>query len=216
MLAESGRWNCTLCKRSSKRWALLAAGLCEGSAARRLATRVKAITDSGGGLGTGHCFWLSGEVLWCSTCGAFAEGCGTMALARPCQGKRKVGSRQSANQGGRNGLRQQLRNLVKGLHPRTRALLPPPIPMDPNAVTPQAFLDSYSSQSGRRYELATASTISPTLLPLLERVRKREADNLARQLAPVAKKRRISVKSAPCLLSTNSLLRTSAASQPGH
>ena len=37
MLAESGRWNCTLCKKSSKRWVSLAVGLCEGSAAKRLA-----------------------------------------------------------------------------------------------------------------------------------------------------------------------------------
>ena len=140
MLVETGRWNCTLCKRSSKRWALLAAGLCEVSAAKRLAARVKAITDSGGGLGARHSFWLSGEVLWRSTCGAFAEGCGTMALARPCGGRRKVGSRQSANQGGRNGLLQQLRNLEKGLHPRTMALLPPPTPIDPFADVPPAML----------------------------------------------------------------------------
>ena len=205
MLAESKRWNCTLCKRSSKRWAALAAGLCEGSAAKRLATRVKAITDSGGGLGTGHSFWLSGEVLWCSTCGAFAEGCGTMALARPCQGRRKAGSRQSANQGGRNGLLQQLRNLEKGLHPRTRRLLPPPVPINPLDEVPPALLDSYSSQQGRTYGLATPETLSTPLQAMLQRVRKRQAENVA--AAPVAK-RRISVKSSPHSSSVNSLLRT--------
>ena len=51
-------------------------------------------------MGTGHGFWLSGRVLWCNICEAFAEGCGTMALARHCTGKRVKGDRQ----GGRNGL----------------------------------------------------------------------------------------------------------------
>jgi hypothetical protein len=96
-LADSNRWNCSVCKRSSKRWAALAPGQCTGSVAKRLAARVKTIVDAGGSLGTGHSFWLSGTVLWCSTCGAFAEGCGTMALARPCTGKRIKGSRQAAN-----------------------------------------------------------------------------------------------------------------------
>ena len=186
----------------------MAAGLCEGSAAKRLATRVKAITESGGGLGTWHSFWLSGDVLWCSTCGAFAEGCGTMTLARPCGGRRKVGSRQSANQGGRNGLMQQLRYLERRLHPKTRALLPPPIPMDPHAETPQTFLDLYSSQAGRHYSVGSPATLSHTLLPMLARVRKREADNLAFAQLPLAK-RRISVKSSPTAgcSSRNSLLR---------
>ena len=147
-------------------------------------------------MGAGHSFWLSGDVLWCSTCGAFAEGCGTMALARPCGGRRKVGSRQSANQGGRNGLMQQLRYLERGLHPKTRALLPPPIPMDPHAETPRAFLDLYSSQTGRHYAVGSPATLSHTLLRMLTRVRKREADNLALAQLPIAK-RRNSVKSSP-------------------
>ena len=172
----------------------MAAGLCEGSVAKRLAIRVKTITDSGGGLGTGHSFWLSGEVLWCSVCGAFAEGCGTMALARPCGGRRKVGSRQSANQGGRNGLLQQLRNLEKGLHPRTRALLPPPLPIDPHADAPAAMVETYSSQHGRTYGLATPESLSAPMRAMLERVRKRQADSQP-EFRPV--KRRISVKSTP-------------------
>ena len=133
--------------------------------------------------------------MWCSTCGAFAEGCGTMALARPCGGRRKVGSRQSANQGGRNGLLQQLRNLEKGLHPRTRTLLPPPVPIDPHAEVPEAIRSRYSSQAGRRYEVGTPATLSPALLPMLERVRKREADCNV-ELRPPAK-RRISCKTTP-------------------
>ena len=118
VMANSGRWNCMVCKRSAAKSASLAPGQCNGSVAKRLAARTKAIVDSGGSLGSHHKFMMSGDVLWCSICGAFAEGCGTMALARPCQGKRIRGPRQSYGQGGRNGLAQQLRNLQKGLHPR--------------------------------------------------------------------------------------------------
>ena len=169
----------------------MAAGLCEGSAAKRLATRVKAITDSGGGLGTGRSFWLRGDVLWCGTCGGFAEGCGTMVLARPCAGRRIAGSRSSVGQGGRNGLLQQLRNLKKGLHPRTRRLLPPPLSVDPHMDTPQAMVDSYSSQAGRVYSIGAPETLSPSQQPLLARVRQREA--ASRQA-----KRRASQKTSPC------------------
>ena len=183
----------------------MAPGQCSGSVAKRLAARVKTIVDAGGSLGTGHSFWLSGTVLWCSTCGAFAEGCGTMALARPCTGKRVKGNRQSANQGGRNGLLQQLRNLRSGRHPKTRQLLPPPVSINPDLDTPAAMLDDYSSQHGRVYSLATEATLSPTMLAMLARVRKRAADNL---IAPVAK-RRISVKTTPGGTGSNSLLHTS-------
>ena len=126
----------------------------------------------GGGLGTGHGFWLSGRVLWCNICGAFAEGCGTMALARPCEGKRVKGDRQSRGQGGRNGLLQQLRNLRRGRHPKTGELLPPPVSIDASVDTPAAMLQDYSSQQGRVYRMATLESLSPTMQAMLERVRK--------------------------------------------
>ena len=155
-------------------------------------------------MGTGHSFWLSGTVLWCNVCGAFAEGCGTMALARPCTGKRIKGNRQAANQGGRNGLLQQLRNLRSGRHPKTRQLLPPPVSIDPSVDTLAAMLDEYSSQQGRTYALATLATLSPAMLAMLERVRKRAAESLE---SPIVK-RRISVKTTPgrSTTSKNSLL----------
>ena len=185
----------------------MAAGSCEGSAAKRLAVRVKAITDSGGGLGTGHGFWLSGSVLWCNICGAFAEGCGTMALAKPCTGRRVRGPRQAANQGGRNGLLQQLRNLQKGFHPKTGRLLPPAVPIDQSADVPAEMVANYASQEGRIYQLATPETLSAPLQSMLERVRKRAADRIAE--LPAAK-RRISVKTSPSAAgsSRNTLLST--------
>ena len=186
-------------------WATLAPGQCDGSVAKRLAARVRTIIDAGGAMGTGHSFWVSGSVLWCSICGAFAEGCGTMALARPCTGKRVKGDRQSRGQGGRNGLLQQLRNLRAGRHPKTRQLLPPPISIDPDMDTPPALLDDYQSQRGRTYALATESSLSPVMLAMLHRVRKRAADEAESRVV----KRRISCKTTPGTVgSSNTLLRT--------
>ena len=161
-------------------------------------------------MGTGHGFWLSGNVLWCNICGAFAEGCGSMSLSRPCPGRRVKGPRQSANQGGRNGLLQQLRNLRKGLHPKTCRLLPPAVPIDQSADVPDEMVANYSSQDGRVYQLATPETLSMPLQAMLTRVRKRQADRDAAD-GPMVK-RRISAKSTPGDSSTsrNSLpLRTS-------
>ena len=156
-------------------------------------------------MGTGHGFWLSGSVLWCNICGAFAEGCGSMSLSRPCPGRRTRGPRQSANQGGRNGLLQQLANLKKGLHPKTRRLLPPAVPIDHSIDIPADMVVSYASQEGRIYGLASAESLSAPLKAMLERVRKRAAD---RQLSAPRVKRHISVKSSPDAASSNSLLRT--------
>ena len=135
-----------------------------------------------------------------------------MTLARPCPGRRIVGPRQSANQGGRNGLLQQLRNLKKGLHPKTGMLLPPPVQIDPSLDVPAEMAALYSSQHGRTYGLATPESLSPPLQAMLERVRKRQAD---KQLEAPSVKRRISVKTTPDVLGTSSssnsllMLRTS-------
>ena len=105
---------------------------------------------------------------------------------------------------------QQLRNLQKGLRPRTRALLPPPVPIDPSMDVPPEMTAAYSSQEGRTYGLATPDTLSPTLRAMLERVRKRAADRLTE--IPVAK-RRIVTKTTPGAAgsSSNALLCTRGA-----
>ena len=128
-----------------------------------------------------------------------------MSLSRPCPGRRIKGPRSAANQGGRNGLLQQLGNLKRGLHPKTRQLLPPPIPIDPSMDVPAEMAALYSSQQGRTYGLATPESLSPPLRAMLERVRKRQAD--AQMVLPVVK-RRIVAKSSPDAASSNSLLRT--------
>ena len=71
------------------------------------------------------------------------------------------------------------------------------------------MLDMYSSQAGRTYAVGDATTISPALRPLLERVRQREAANLQ-------VRRRISRKMSPgddaASILRNSLLRISPSS----
>ena len=130
-----------------------------------------------------------------------------MALAKPCSGRRVRGPRQAANQGGRNGLLQQLRNLQRGLYPKTDRLLPPAVPIDQSADVPAEMIANYASQEGRVYQLATPETLSAPLQSMLERVRKRVADRNAE--LPAAK-RRISVKTSPSAAgsSRNTLLRT--------
>ena len=138
-----------------------------------------------------------------------------MSLSRPCPGRRVRGPRQSANQGGRNGLLQQLRNLQKGLHPKTGKLLPPAVPIDATADVPDDMVASYCSQEGRRYGLATLETLSTPLKAMLERVRKRQADT---QLVAPSVKRRISTKSTPVESGTSRnslLLRTSVGDMCG-
>ena len=117
-----------------------------------------------------------------------------MSLSRPCPGRRVRGPRKAANQGGRNGLLQQLTNLKKGLHPKTRRLLPPAVPIDPHAEVPPEMTANCSSQEGRRYELATPATLNVSLQAMLARVRKRALDRNAE--TPVVK-RRIMMKSSP-------------------
>ena len=62
---------------------------------------------------------LSGEVIWCSICGAYAD-LSVGGLQEACEGKHKgpwIG-------GGKRG---QLCLLRKNVHPKTRVQLPPPI-----------------------------------------------------------------------------------------
>ena len=63
---------------------------------------------------------LSGDTVWCTRCGSYAD---TVAkgLAKPCRGKA-----QGKLIGG--GLVRQLKVLMSGRHPRTLAVLPPPLP----------------------------------------------------------------------------------------
>ena len=126
--------------------------------------------------GKGHTFLLSGEALWCSTCGAFAET-HAMAPTKPCLGKPVLpGTRTSAGQVCRNGRRRQLHLLEKRMHPRTRARLPPPVSIYPNVSSPDALIDEYRpSPSGAVFD--AGRPLDPVMQATLERVRKRQNDS---------------------------------------
>jgi hypothetical protein len=61
---------------------------------------------------------LSGDVVWCSTCGSYADG-KAVGLAAPCAGP--------PAKNGYGGMWGQLRKLRNGKHPRSGALLAPPV-----------------------------------------------------------------------------------------
>ncbi len=92
---------------------------CEGSAALRWATKSQELAAAGVADGGGHCRQLSGDIVWCSLCGAYAAGV-ARGMAQPCPGRR-----QAWRGGGRHG---QLLSLRAGKHPRTGAWLGMPIP----------------------------------------------------------------------------------------
>ena len=74
------------------------------------------------GLHTSHRLFRSGDVVWCARCGVYSATRG-MGLARPCTGPVPV-----AAVGGRA---QQLRQLIKGRHPKLHHRLLPAVPFDP-------------------------------------------------------------------------------------
>ena len=117
-----------MCKRQSASYRKFASQLCEGSAASRWATKAVQLTEVGATVGRGHVQVLSGETLWCLTCGAFADT-KAMQLVDTCKGAPSV--QQQGHYGGMWGQRLKL---MKGIHPRHGAHLPPPIFEDGTCV----------------------------------------------------------------------------------
>ena len=82
LVQRGGRWLCLVCKRSA-RWEAIAPRACVESAAKRWARKAELLADTGRPDGGGHTRVLSGEVLWCRTCGAYAST-RAVGLATPC------------------------------------------------------------------------------------------------------------------------------------
>ena len=119
-----------------------------------------------------------------------------MALARPCTAKPRLsGGRQSVNQGGRNGRRQQLRLLKSRYHPRTREPLPPPLSIDSQSMAPDAMIaECRASPVG--VAVTASKPLNPVISAMLDRVRKRERKAVL-TAAPRFVKLRVSVKTTP-------------------
>ena len=114
--ASTGKgWLCTICsRRSTKRWRLLVRK-CERDGKKEWANAAN-----------GHTLYRSGNIVWCSLCGAFAE-----TRANRLQ---KVCLKKPPEQYGSGGVRCQLNRLKAGLHPVTRCRLPPTTWADGSAV----------------------------------------------------------------------------------
>ena len=114
LLLRDGRASCTVCKRSSGRVVRFAAQRCPGSAALRWARLAATQARHGRQLGPGHRRAISGTVVWCTLCGAYAEHV-MRKMADPCQGRTHGTARA------------RLEALQAGKHPKTGAALPPAI-----------------------------------------------------------------------------------------
>jgi hypothetical protein len=129
-------WKCTTCKRYSAKWRAIAGEKCGGSAALRWAEKAQQLADRGLALGGGHARMLSGNLVWCSICGSYADG-KAIGLAAPCAGP--------PAKNGYGGMWGQLRKLRNGKHPRSGILLALPVSeFGPrfSEITPQLTLST--------------------------------------------------------------------------
>ena len=115
---------------------------CSGSAASQWAVAARTIAKNGGVDGGGHDRMLSGQVIWCSTCGSYAD-LRVGGLTEACTGKDT-----SPWKGG--GKRGQLALLRKNIHPRNGKLLPPPIPETMLAIDAAATATPAEHQAAKQ------------------------------------------------------------------
>ena len=106
-----GGWKCATCKHQSANRSKFESERCQGSAASRWAAKALELVEAGISVGRGHTRVLSGDTLWCLTCGAFADT-KAVQLTGDCKGAPTV--LQQGHYGGRWG--QKLK-LLKRVHP---------------------------------------------------------------------------------------------------
>jgi hypothetical protein len=108
-------WRCTLCRLTSTKWSSFAPARCTGSAASRWANKAVVAAENEQATGAGHQRVIACDVVWCRTCGCYADAM-ARGLATACRGKP-----DGSNSGGRVA---QLKLLRAGRHPLTKELLP--------------------------------------------------------------------------------------------
>jgi len=125
-LASSRRWSCSVCRRSAVHRSTLAVSRCRGSAVKRWAAQAEQLTGLRSNTGAQHELLLTGDVVWCFSCGANA--CSrAIALAKPCAG-RAEGFHVQARQ-----------RLLLGLHPASRVPLRGDTQAMPGSSLPRSF-----------------------------------------------------------------------------
>ena len=171
-------WRCTNCKKQSRAWEKMAPSTCEGSSARKWDARARKLVEQHGSLGVGHVRVFSGDIVWCTKCGAYADNI-AKGLARPCGGQPRVHSIRC------------LKALKRGKHPRTGAELGKPQYEITNckisAVAPMQVTGASVLEKRKRDNATTGPTAAERREALLQRIRAKEA-------ATVCMRRRISRK----------------------
>ena len=104
----------------------MAAGKCSGSMAARWAKANLTRANRSEMVGPDHELVLSGDVMWCLTCGCYADA-KSKGLSFQCKGV----PRWSGNYGGAWG---QVRKLRAGIHPETGKALEFPVGLDGRSV----------------------------------------------------------------------------------
>ena len=125
-LHMSCRWHCRVCRRSAKKRESLCFSRCPGSAVQRWARAAALAAASAEPAGGEHYLLLSGSVVWCWKCGAYACARARL-LAQPCPGQAR-GFRKQAWQ-----------RLLLGLHPSSRVPLGADAVPEPGRPMPAGF-----------------------------------------------------------------------------
>jgi hypothetical protein len=150
-------WRCSICKRSTANFSSLCGRKCEGSAVAIWAAR--AVVDAARGCadGGGHLRMLTGDLLWCRSCGAFSTT-KAVGLAKACTGK-------PGNSG-------RLARLLRGVHPVTGADIGVPLAEDGDV---SGFARAAVRISPPLRSVQQAAGTSARLAAVRDRVRAREA-----------------------------------------
>jgi len=135
--AESGGgWVCVKCRGRTSSWMKMATTSCNPDGAKAWARKAP-LED-----GRRHNILTSGSVLWCGTCGCFAESRARRLLQR-CTGPPPVSQ-------GSGGLRQQLLKLRAGIHPVSGSRLPPAYDENGNVASGCGKYLRLNGQEGER------------------------------------------------------------------
>jgi len=111
LVRHGRRWRCAVCRATSAAWAKLAPQCCTGSAVQRWARQAAEDAQLSGITRGSHRHRLTGDVVWCDRCGAYAS-VRAQGLAKACPGR----PHDAAAMSRRDALR-------RGLHPVTRQVL---------------------------------------------------------------------------------------------
>ena len=138
-VATGRGWVCSVCRTRAAKKGRLISKHCKGNTVKSWASGEGGGVGGarGGSEGRGHQLRKSGMILWCNTCGAFAESRADR-LRTGCLGA-------PPRQHGSGGVRCQLNRLRAGRHPVTNQQLPAATHVDGTAVV----VSGYARLTGR-------------------------------------------------------------------